>query len=208
MAGARDFSRYEAVLPFKAARTLIPPATRWRSTWVVASLQTLKERGHYARYEQLLAREHRDAVLLSVAGVWLPMAVAVAHYTACDELGLPGAEVLAMGARASERAQGAVLDTAARLARGAGVSPWTIFPHMQRLWERGADGGAAAAYKVGPKEAVVHTVGCALFDVPYFRLAFAGVVLGVVRLFCEQAYVHDVTGAAPSHECALRFQWV
>ena len=63
-------------------------------------------------------------------------------------------------------------------------------------------------YKLGPKESVVQTVGCALFDVPYFRLAFAGVVLAVVRLCCEKAYVHDVTGPNASRECALRFQWV
>jgi hypothetical protein len=207
MAGARDFSRYEAVLDFKVPRALVQPATRWRSTWIIASIQTLKERGHYARYEGLLAPPHRDAVLLSVAGVWLPMPVALAHYAACDALGLVDDEVRAMARRSAERAQGTVLDTAVRLARGAGVSPWTIFPHMQRLWERGADGGAAAVYKLGPKESVVHTVGCTLFDVRYFRLAFAGVVLGVVRLFCTQAYVHDVT-APGHHECALRFQWV
>ena len=208
MAGAHDFHRYPVFLPFPVEQGRITPAAHWRSTWVVASLQTLRELGHFARYERHLPAVHRDAVLLAVAGVWLPMPVARAHYEACQALGLDEGAVLAMGLRSGERAQGTVLKTAVRMARGVGASPWTVFPQLNRLWERGADGGAAAVYEVGPKEAVVHTVGCELFDVPYFRLAFAGVMRGVVQLFSSRAYLHDVTAPAWRGECALRVQWV
>jgi len=180
----------------------------WRSTWVVSSIQTLRHRGLFDRYAALLPAAHRDAILMCVAGTWLPVAVARAHYEACQALGLARAEQIANGMAVGERAQGTVLGTVARAATGAGVTPWTIVPQMQRLWERGADGGANCVTRAGPKEGTIETIGCELFDVPYFRAAFGGVVLGVVRLFARDAYVHDDTPAHARGESVLRIQWV
>ena len=198
----------EVVVPLPVAREHMKPATHWRSTWIVSSIQALRERGHFARYESLLSRTHRTEVLFTVAGVWLPMRVARAHYLACDALGLSRQENSEIGAACGERAHKSLLSTGARLARTAGVTPWTIVPFMQRLWERGTDGGGGAVYRVGPKESVVEMVGCELFDIPYFRVGYAAVLLGLVKLFCERAYVHDVTRTGAQGECALRFQWV
>lgn len=197
----------EVVLPFPVARSRVRPAQNWRSTWIVSSIQTLKTRGHFDRYADLLAPAHRESVLHVVAGTWLPMPVARAHYEACDRLALPRADQLEMGLAVGERAQGTVLRTATRVATGSGVTPWSVVPQLPRLWERGADGGAASVLKVGPKESILDTVGCELFDVPYFRRAFGGVILGIVRLFCKRAYAHDETPAHARGECVLRLQW-
>ncbi len=198
---------YEVVLPFPVARAKIPATMNWRSTWIVSSIQTLKTRGHFDKYVARLPVQHRDALLLCVAGMWLPITVARAHYAACEELGLARSEQLDMGLAVGERAQGTVLKTATRVATGSGVTPWTVVPQLQRLWERGADGGGTSVLKVGPKEAIVETVGCELFDVPYFRHAYAGVILGIVRLFCTRAYTHDETTRFAQGECTLRLQW-
>jgi hypothetical protein len=193
----------EVILPFPAASRagIASRARHWRSTWVISSLQTLKTRGHYARYVELLPHEHRDAVLLGVAGVWLPMADAVAHYRACDALGLSRSEQVSLGLAVGERAQGTVLRTAVQM------TPWTILPQMQRLWDRGADGGAVEVRKLGPKEAAVHVVGCDVLGVPYFRSALSGVVQGVAQLFCSRAYVHEVTEPGARASARLRIQW-
>jgi hypothetical protein len=195
------------LLPFPAARGRIKPVTMWRSTWVVSSIQTLRHRGYYDRYSALVPDEHRDAILMCVAGTWLPVMVARAHYEACEALGMSRADQVANGVAVGERAQGTVLGTVTRMATGAGVTPWTIVPHMQRLWERGADGGGNCVTRIGPKEGTIETVGCALFDVPYFRAAFGGVVLGIVRMFAREAYVHDQTPQYARGECVLRLQW-
>ena len=203
---ASDAPRGDVFLPLPPGRAA-SRARHWRSTWVISSLQTLKERGYYPRYLGYLPSEHRSAVLLVVAGVWLPMADAVAHYRACDRLGLSRSEQVSMGLAVGERAQGTVLRTAVRMATGAGVTPWTILPQMQRLWDRGADGGGVEVRKVGPKEAVVEVVGCGVLDVPYFRSALGGVIQGIVQLFCRRAYVHDLTDRSSRSSARLRLQW-
>jgi hypothetical protein len=197
----------EAILAFPAPRGEIPEVTRYRSTWIVSSLQSLRERGHFERYDARLAR-HREAILDCVAAMWLPLDIAVAHYAACDELRLPVDEQVAMGRAVGARAQGSLLATAAKASRTAGVTPWTILPQFDRLWRRGADGGGVEVTKVGPKEARVVLVGCALFDIEYFRNAFRGVLLGIGAMFCESPYVNDVAHRRMPGEAIFQLQWV
>jgi hypothetical protein len=171
----------------------------------VSSLQTLRERGHFESYRRALV-SHHDAILSALAGSWLPMAVARAHYDACERLGLDLHEQVAIGEAVGMRSQGTLLSTAAKAARGAGVTPWTIVPQFDRLYRRGANGGAAAVFKLGPKEVRAEFVGCELFDVPYFRRAFRGVLQNVGALFCEKIYIHDVAGRRRG-EALYRLQW-
>src|SRR5205823_14563872 len=125
---------------------------------------------------------------------------------ACEQLGLTTDEQIGMGSSVGERAQGSVLSTAVRAARGAGVTPWTIFPHFQRLWVRGAKGGAVSVTKLGPKDARTEFVGCELFDIDYFRNAFRGVLLGIMTLFCQKAYAHETPKRARG-EVTFHVQW-
>lgn len=181
--------------------------TAWRSTWVTSSLQTLRSRGLFERYVSALPDEHREALPLTVAGVWMPVATARAHYQACHALGLSQSEVRDLGLAVGERAQGSILRTAVALVRGVGVDGWSLMDHVPRIWERGARGGAVAIYKVGPKEANVEVLGCELFEVPYFRAAFHGVVLGVMRLVTQRAYAHEKAESSSS-DFVIRLQWV
>jgi hypothetical protein len=188
-------------------RNEIAPATAFRTTWVVSSLQSLRARGHFEAYFAELPERYRGTILESVVGVWLPMDAARAHYDACERLRLSVEEQLAMGAAVGERAQGTLLSTVVKSAQGVGVTPWTVLPHFDRLWRRGCNGGAVAVYRVGPKEARTEFVGCSLFDVAYFRHAFRGVIHGVASLFCEKVYVHELPKRATGG-AQFRFQWV
>ena len=196
----------ETVLAFPGPRAFVRRATEYRSTWIVSSLQTLRERGHFDDYNQHL-KTHRETILGSVAGVWLSMEIPRAHYEACEALGLDADEQFTMGLAVGERAQGSLLATVVKTARGAGVTPWTILPLVDRLWRRGANGGAAAVFRLGPKEARCEFVGCELFDIPYFRHAFRGVLHGIAVKFCAKHYVHDVATRATG-EAIFRMQWV
>ena len=196
----------EIVLPLPVPRERVVPATQFRSTWVVASLQGLRAGGHFDRYERQLSAEHRDAVLHCVAGTWLPMPVATAHYEACQSLNLTIEEQLTMGDAVGGRGSATLIATASRAAKGAGVTPWAVFPQLDRIWRRGANGGAVTVARTGPKEALGEVVGCALFDLPYFRNAFRGVVHGMTRAFCSSMYVRE-TGTRSRGEVRLRFQW-
>ena len=196
----------ETLLPFPGPRARIAPATQFRSTWVVSSVQSLREHGHFERYVALLPSSLREPIVSAIAGVWLPMPTVRAHYDACDQLHLGTDAQILMGRAVGERVKGSLLSTAVRAAKGAGITPWIVLPQFHRLWMRGADGGAAAVFRLGPKEARAEFVGCELFDVGYFRHAFRGVLVALTSLFCETAFVHELAHRSPS-ECAYRIQW-
>ncbi len=196
----------DVVLPLPVPRDRVAPATQFRSTWVVASLKSLRACGHFDRYASRVAAEDRDALLHCVAGTWLPMRLAYAHYEACQRLDLSSDEQLRMGDLVGDRGSATLISTVARAAKGAGVTPWAVFPQLDRIWRRGANGGAVSVTRSGPKEALGEVVGCELFDLSYFRTAFRGVVLGMTRGFCSSMYVREV-GHRPAGEIRLRFQW-
>jgi hypothetical protein len=197
----------EIVLPLPVARERVVPATQFRSTWIVASQRGLRACGHFDRYASQVDPSQRSALLHCVAGVWLPMSLARAHYDACDALNLSAEEQLKMGDLVGDHGAATLIATVAKVAKGAGATPWAVFPQLDRIWRRGANGGAVSVTRCGPKEAIGEVVGCELFDVPYFRVAFRGVVLGMTRPFCTNLYLREVATRSPG-ALGLRFQWV
>jgi hypothetical protein len=196
----------EVIVPFEPSRELVAPVTTYRSTWLLSSLQALRERDHLDRYYEMLPAQHHEAIRSVVAGVWMPLDLARAHYLACEELRLGVPEQIALGRAVSDKAQGSMLGTVVRMAKAAGVTPWTVLPQYGRLFHRGVQGGAIGVFKIGPKEARIEVVGCELFDIPYFRTAFRGVLQGIAGLFCRTSFIHDV----PTNEAGTatyRFQW-
>jgi len=192
------------VLPWPQHR--IERATAFRSTWIVSSVNALREQGHFERYVSLLP-DHREEILSTVAGIWLPIAVARAHYEACEALSLAGDQQVAMGRAVGARARGSWLDPPIRAARAVGTTPWTILPQLDRLWRRAVNGGAAAVFRIGPKEARAELVGCELLDIPYFRQGIRGILLSLGELFCRKSYAHEGK-AARAGEAVFRLQWV
>ena len=197
----------EPFLPLPGARGAIPMASEFRSTWLTTSVRALKERGHLDGYLAALPTEHHAPVLDSVAGIWLPVKVALAHYEALDSLALPVTEQIDMGLDVTRGVHGTVLGTLVRLATGAGVSPWTAFGNLQRLWERIWVGGAVGVWTLGPKEARLEIVAWPCARVPYCRVGLRGVILGLTELFCKKAYVHDLPRQWTGTSVAYRIQW-
>lgn len=198
----------EAFAPYRAgSRERTPQTTHFRSTWVASSLRSLRDRGHYERYVAFLAPEARSAIEGSVAGTWLPVSLAVEHYAACARLDLPSHEVYALGQEVQHRVNATVLGTVVRLSKGAGVTPWVLFEHFHRLWDRVWMGGDIAVWKRGPKDARVEMAGCVLCAQPYFRLGFRGVIAGLSQLFCTKVYVQEDARAATATSATWRVSW-
>jgi hypothetical protein len=198
----------EDFLPFATPRAQIPLATQFRSTWLTSSLRALRERNLLDAYLAELPKRYHDAVLSSVVGVWLPTEVAVAHYQACDRMHLPESVEIEIGADVARRVHGGALGTAARLGRGAGLTPWTVFGQLGRLWERVWLGGAVGVFRLGPKEARVELVQWPCARVPYCRVALRGVLIGLTELFCRRAFVHEIPALCTDASLAYRVQWV
>ena len=200
----------EVVLPLLRPRDEIGVATEVRSTLLLGSIQSLRALGHYDRYVSHLDPAARETVLTSVAGVWLPMSYAIAHYEACDALALPLKDEVALGHAVGNRIQGAFLGLIVRTAKNAGVTPWAILTELNRIWDRTFRGGGGPfVAKLGPKEARVELIGLPILDVPYFRHAYEGTFLAAFEPFCNKVYVQE-TGPLlrrTPNEAAYRVSW-
>jgi hypothetical protein len=199
----------EILVPFPGGgrREAVPPAQRFRSTWLSSSLRSLRERNLFDAYLANLPREHHEAILSAVVGVWLPIEVAVAHYDACDALALSSIDTIQIGRDAASRVHGTVLATFVRLAKGAGVTPWTVLLRLQELWERIWLGGGVKVVKLGPKEARIEIAGWPCARSTYCRVAMRGVIPAVTDLFCQKSYANEIAQLTTRTSLAYLISW-
>jgi hypothetical protein len=197
----------ETVVPFRADPSTIATAKRVRSTLVSSSLNAIRKRGLLAKYETLVPGAHKEAILSCVAGVWLPMEVGIAHYSTCNALGLTLSEVYEIGMDVSVQVQASFLATLAKMARTAGVTPWTGLAQFQRLWDRVLDGGGVAVFQMGPKDARVEIAALPLVDIPYFRAAFRAFIVAGCNIFSTKAYGKDLPERRGDGRAAYRIAW-
>jgi hypothetical protein len=199
----------DIVCPFPVPLETLDELSHVRGTLLASSMQSLRSRGLFERYCMLLAPAQRDAVLNSVAGEWLEVEVAFAHYMACDGLQLSVDDQLAMGRDVSRRTHETFLGLLVKMARGVGVTPWVVMPKINALYQRVFRGGGTQITRLGPKDAKVEMVGLSLLSIPYFRNALLGMYDAGVSLFASNVQVRSVSLATlpPAKHFVLRLQW-
>jgi len=206
--GALPQTHREVLVPFRAPEHELGEAEQVRTTLLVSSLQSLRKRGLVDAYLSRLPREHHETVLAMIAGQWVPMPLALAHYGACEALDLPAPEVNAIGREVGDRIEGTFLATMVRMAGKVGATPWTALTQTQRLYDRiFAHGGGASIVKLGPKDARVVFAGVPLARVPYFRIATLGVLEIGAELFCSKAYAHLVKEECTPTRVMVHIAW-
>ena len=203
-----DDASVEAILPLPAEPSLIQPVTQVRSTLIMSSLKTLRDEGLFEEYDRNLTGTYRDTVLGVTSPCWLPIGAAMAHYGACNDLGLPSTRVTDVARRVSMRSQGTFLGVALNIARGVGVTPWSVLGQTRRIWERAFVGGGIAVYKLGSYEARVEIVAWPCARIEYCRHAFRGIAHGVCLLLSKMATVREVTpSVVVGDSVAYRINW-
>ncbi len=207
VAAATPTGEAEAFVPYDYPRGRVPQVRSFRSTWLVSSIAALRERGLIERYLGFLPEKHHQSVLASVAGIWLPIEVALAHYDACESLHLPPEEVIAIGRQVTELVHKTSYSLAIRLVKEAGVTPWACLSIQKRLWQRVWEGGDVAVFKLGPKEARVEVAGWPCSRVPYCRRALRGLLVGQTELFCKKAYATEITHLCTPTTLGYRVAW-
>ena len=178
-----------------------------RSTLLISSFATLREAGYEEAYLRALPREHHAEILQSVAGVWIPMPTARAHYDACGTLGLSSERMFELGRSVAARVQGTLLGTVVRMTKNTGVTPWTVMPLFPRFWRRAFDGGGVRGVRLGPKEARLEMHQVELAESAYFRNAVRGLTVSVLELFCSRAYVRELPAPRVRGLASFRVQW-
>ena len=201
--------RLDSFLPFSAPPSTLGLVTQVRSTLIATSIQSLRTRGLLARYTKLLQGPHKETVLTAVAGSWLPVEVAHAHYAACEALHLDSAQQLAMGMDVGDRVNGTFLGLMVRTAKTVGVTPWIALAQSAKLHSRLFEGGGGLSIiELGPKEARVDMVGHTLCNTDYFRNGTRGVYQAATRLFCSRVYTHELSRRAILNGMSIRISWV
>jgi len=186
-----------------------PVAKQVRSTLLSASLQGVRSMGWEERYFAALAPELHDEMRMLPAGLWVPIALALAHYAACDAMDLSSDEMAEMGRSVSVRTQGTFVGTLGSVAAGAGATPWHIFQNGHRIWARIFDGGDHVAYKVGPKDIDIVCMGCPLLSIRYFRTAMGAYYAALAGVVAKSVHWHELHEYGPADlKLGLRISWV
>lgn len=184
-----------------------PVATHVRSTLLSSSLQMIRELGHFDRYVALMPKQACETILLTLAPTWLPVALADAHYGACEGLALSASETDFVGQAVATRFMGTFLQTLVRSSRNMGGSPWVPIKQYGRLWSRIWQGGSVRVTELGPKDALIESRGLTLAKYRYFSTAYMGVIRSAGLMFASTVYVRPVRASDPStHICSL--SWV
>jgi hypothetical protein len=197
----------EIIVPFSQPRDKLPLASRVRSTLIASSVRSVREHGFYDAYLDKLDPAWRATILDAVAGVWLPIDAGIAHYRACDALGLSAGEQMEIGREVGDRIQKTFLASMVRAARGIGVTPWNAFQFGTRLYERQFEGGGVCVVKLGPKEARCEVVCNPAAVTGHFRNGFRGLTQAGVELFSTKAYVVELSKLGTDTSFVLRGSW-
>jgi hypothetical protein len=200
----------EVILPFPAPRERLEVASAIRSTLIASSLQSLKARGHWERYSELLPEEHRHTIVHCIAGEWFPLAVGFAHYETCDQLGLTIEQQREIGEDVSRRIHETFLGVVLQMAKGVGVTPWMILPKGNQIYARIVRGGGIQVTKLGPKDASIEVAKLPLLEVPYFRTATCGIYQSAIGMFAKRAHVRLLPNESrsPGSMTTLHASWV
>jgi hypothetical protein len=197
----------EPIVPLPAAIERIPPLSEVQSALLGASLLALRQRGHEARYLEHLPAALHETVLYTPTGLWLPVAVAEAHYEACEALELPASEVLTMGNAFGVAMAKTRFSIVTKLVKEGGVTPWTLMHQTPRIWGRAYRGGAVGITKLGPKEARFEAVATPLARYGYWRTALRGILTTVLAPFCQAVHARELPAYTGATKVGYRVSW-
>jgi hypothetical protein len=188
---------------------VLEPVTAIRSTLITSSLSSLRERGLFERYDALQTSSHRQEILSVVAGKWLPVEIALAHYRACDALGLSESEQFALGKDVSRRVHETFLNLIVKAARGVGMTPWLLLPRGNDMNRRLCIGGGVRICKLGPKSVRIELARLPQLAIPYVRNGIVGLYAAAVELLADNVTARIVKSESfePTRLLVLRIDW-
>ena len=144
------------------------PLTALRRMLVQSSIAELKELGLYERYCKAIDPASFAGITDHIGPGWIPVELALAHYRACDALGLSDEQLGVLGGRAGQTLANSLL------VAGPKVSPWVAIHAFWRMGRRINEGSSAQYVKLGPTRLQIETLGNPLHTIAYYRLASFG----------------------------------
>jgi hypothetical protein len=170
--------------------------THIRSTLLMSSQGTLRAAGLFDRYWNLLEAGAREDIAALGAPAWLRVQIGLAHYRACDALGLSQSDVVELASKLGGARDGTFLGVAMNLARGVGLTPFVMASQLPRIWQRAFQGGAIRGTQAGAKELRIEVAGWPFAAIPYCRYALRGLCAGVAGLVAPDMQAHELSAGA------------
>ncbi len=198
----------EVVKEYPPPGERLRPAENIRSTILLAAMTALRERGRFEAWSAALDPASREALTTIIAGTWVPTELAMAHYRACDSLGLAHDEVVGIGQSVGTSAHGNLFHVLKKVVTTIGATPWTLADHYERLWTRAFDGGGFRIVRTGPKDSFIEVQRIPMSTSSYFRAAFCGVNLAALNLVSAKCYVRVSSVARARDGFTIRVAWV
>jgi hypothetical protein len=198
----------KVIVPLRSLPNQVPAVTRVRTTLVCSSRQALEVRGLMPAYTEQLSLAERSGLDNLVAGRWLGVDLALAHYRAIDRLALPLSEQLALGNDVGKRIQRTLIATLLRMAQGLGLTPWTSVGQYARIWDRLFMGGDLLVEQAGEREAIVTMYNLSLLGVSYFRVAVRGLQESGLSAIYSWKRIHVIELSSTETSAKYRLTWV
>ena len=187
-----------------------PMVTHVRGIVLANSIANLRRIGVYEEYEKHIPSADLDVILSTVAASWVPVVHVVAHYRACDLLGLTRSSFDEIGAAAAERVTKTFMAGFLRRAKGWGIDGMRLsVVHLPKLNERLFKGGRCTIIELGPKEVHIERHGLPFAHCRAYREGYLAFTQAIAALFSDVVYVKPVRPRVPDDDgLAIRVSWV
>lgn len=164
--------RGEVIVPHDLKRG---PVVALRRMLVHSSLTELKNFGLFERYTRVMDPQALQTINELIGPGWMPIALAQAHYHACDQLALPEQQIYEAGMRSGEKTGDQLMVAGAK---GGGPiderTAWTMITAFSRMGRRIYDGGSSQYVRLAGKKLLIEHRGNPLYAIHYYRIAHGG----------------------------------
>jgi hypothetical protein len=186
----------------------IRPCTAIRNVVIQSSLAQLQEEGHYERYLKHIDPEKLEELKATFAPGWTPIALAHAHYQACEDIGLTQDEIAKLGQRIGWRLHETTLVHSAKRNPAPEFDLWEASGALYRVWARTYEGGSCQVVRLGPKDKLVELKGFSLTRYRYYRIAqLHGIGSAYQRFGVKVETLKLVSYNPTGDELTFRFSW-
>jgi hypothetical protein len=195
----------EVFLPFR--NSPVASVRDVRSTLIMAGIQSLREHGLFQRYSETLSSDVRERIAGLAAGIWVPVEIAVAHYSAMDRLGIEPHTIESLGAEVAARTWKHILSPVLARAKRIGPKPWEAFAYTHETINLNWRGGDVQILKEGPTQALYEWAGQPCAAIPYFVTSFGSFMRALTKLFAPRATHRVVHERCSPTSIVLRLSW-
>ena len=162
----------EIIVPHDLSRG---PLVAVRRMLVHSSIAELGASGLYERYSQVIDRGTLERIRELIGPGWMPVELALEHYSACDKLQLSDEAIHDAGIRAGDKMGSALLVAGAQpQIELKDRSPWPLLQAFARMGRRIYDGASAQYVKTASNALRIEYYGNPLFGFHYYRVAHGG----------------------------------